>query len=332
MSSTSSSPFDLLIVGAGPCGIATALAAKTAGLTPCLVDRGPLCASIMGYPLYMQFFSTPDKLEVGGIPFPTAERNATRREALTYYRKVAAAAEIETRLFHHVLRVEGSQGDFQVHTLRDNGTTEVLRTSHVVMATGGFHAPNHLGVPGEDLPKVSHHYVEAHPYWRQDVLVVGGANSAVEAALELYRTGARVTLVHFAMDFDRGVKPWILPDIRNRLYAGDITVRWGHRVAEIHPDSVVLQDETSGQRETLANDRVLALTGWRADPGPLVAMGVPVDDHTGVPVHDPDTMETPVPGIFIAGVLAAGHDANRIFIENGRWHGVAIARAISSQK
>lgn len=332
MTFVSEEPLDVLIVGAGPCGIAAALAAHRADLTTCLVDRGPLCASIAGYPLYMQFFSTPDKLEVGGIPFPTADRNATRKEALTYYRKVVEFAGVETELFQQVLGVEGSQGQFEVHMRTEAGNTKVRRAKNVVMATGGFHAPNALRVPGEDLPKVSHHYVEAHPYWRQDVLVVGGSNSAVEAALELYRTGARVTLVHFGSDFDRGVKPWILPDIRNRIEAGDIAIRWRHRVAEIHPDHVVLREEESGVRETLANQRVLALTGWRADPAPLVAMGVPVDPHTGIPAHNPETMETPVRGIFIAGVLAAGHDANRIFIENGRWHGDAIARFISSQR
>jgi thioredoxin reductase (NADPH) len=331
MSPSSSDPFDLLIVGAGPCGIAAALAAQAAGLAPCLVDRGPLCAAIVGYPIYMHFFSTPDKLEVGGIPFPTAERNATRREALTYYRKVVEAAAIETRLFHEVTQIDGHAGAFRVHTRRESGAGEIIKARNVVMATGGFHAPNLLDVPGEDLPKVSHHYIEAHPYWRQEVLVVGGSNSAVEAALELYRTGARVTLVHFGTDFDRGVKPWILPDIRNRIEAGEVAVRWGHRVAAIHPESVVLRDEETGQEETLANDRVLALTGWRADPGPLLAMGVPVDPVSGIPAHDPETMETPVPGLFIAGVLAAGHDANRIFIENGRWHGAAIARRLVSR-
>jgi thioredoxin reductase (NADPH) len=286
----------------------------------------------MGYPVYMHFFSTPDKLEVGGLPFPTAERNPTRREALTYYRKVVERAEIDTLLFHQVTGIEGSHGRFAVHTRNERGETRILRAAHVVMATGGFHAPNRLGVAGEDLAKVSHHYVEAHPYWRQDVLVVGGSNSAVEASLELFRTGARVTLVHFGLDFDRGVKPWVLPDIRNRIEAGDIGIRFGHRVAEIHPDHVVLREEATGRREALPNDRVLALTGWRADPGPLVAMGVPVDVRTGIPSHDPETMETPVRGVFIAGVLAAGHDANRIFIENGRWHGEAIVRHITAQK
>ncbi len=324
-------PVDLAVIGAGPCGIAVGAAARKAGRSVVLVDRGPLCASLVGYPVYMHFFSTPEKLEIEGVPFVTAERNATRREALTYYRKVAEYFELTCRLFTEVEEVAGSAGAFRIRTRDGAGRAGEIRARQVVVATGGFHGPNLLGVPGEDLPKVTHHYVEAHPYWQRDVLVVGGSNSAVEASLELFRTGARVTLVHFLHDFDRGVKPWVLPDIRNRVEKGEVAVRWGHRVAEILPDRVVLREEGTGVLETIPNDHVLALTGWKADPSLLRGLGVPVDEATGVPAHDPETMETPVPGVFLAGVLAAGHDANRIFIENGRWHGRAIVEAISSR-
>jgi thioredoxin reductase (NADPH) len=323
-------PVDLVVVGAGPCGIAVGAAARKAGLHAVLVDRGPLCAAIVGYPWYMQFFSTPEKLEIEGLPFVTMERNASRKEALAYYRKVAEYFELDCRLYTEVLGIRGAAGDFRVD-LRPAHHPELpvpsLRARNVVVATGGFHEPNWLAVPGEDLPHVSHHYREAHPYWNRDVVVVGGSNSAVEASLELFRTGARVTLVHFLHDFDRGVKPWILPDIRNRVEKGEVVVRWGCRVAEIHPGRVVLREEGPGARHEVAADHVLALTGWRADPALLEGLGVPVDPETGVPAHDPETMETPVPGVFLAGVLAAGHDANRIFIENGRWHGRAIVEA-----
>jgi thioredoxin reductase (NADPH) len=322
---------DLAIIGAGPCGIAAGAAAVQAGRSTVLVDRGPLCDSIVRYPIYMQFFSTPDKLEVEGLPFVTADGKATRREALAYYRRVAEYFQLPVRLHESVERIEGSLGAFQIHTRRDDGdggpgVADTISARNVVVATGGFHGPNRLGVPGEDLPKVSHHFVEAHPFWNRDVLVVGGANSAVEAALELYRIGARVTLVHFKSELDRGVKPWVRPDIENRIARGEIAVRWGHRVAEVRGRAVVLLDEASGARETLPNDHVLALTGWKADPVLLRQMGVGVDPETGIPAHDPETMETPVPGVFIAGVLAAGHNANRIFIENGRWHGRAIVQ------
>jgi len=337
---TGSDTVDLAVIGAGPCGIAVGAAARKAGLSTVLVDRGPLCAAIVGYPWYMQFFSTPEKLEIEGLPFVTAEKNATRREALTYYRRVAEYFELDTRLYEDVVAVEGESGDFRLRTRRqgeahgeDEGDAgeRTIRAGSVVVATGGFHAPNLLGVPGEELPQVSHHYREPHPYWRRDVLVVGGSNSAVEASLELFRAGARVTLVHFLHDFDRGVKPWVLPDIRNRVEKGEVAVRWGHRVAEIAPGRVVLRDEATGGLETLPNDHVLALTGWRSDPGLLRSLSVEIDADSGVPAHDPATMETPVPGVFIAGVLAAGNDANRIFIENGRWHGRAIVQAIAGR-
>lgn len=319
---------DLAIVGAGPCGIAAGAAAQKAGLRAALFDRGALCQSLLHYPPYMSFFSTPEKLEVEALPFVTAERNPTRREALAYYRRVAEYFVLDARLYRDVVEVSGSKGDFQVRTRDRDGAEEVARARNVVIATGGFHGPNLLEVPGEELPKVFHHYTEPHPYWKQDVLVVGGGNSAVEASLELFRTGARVTLVHFLGDFDRGVKPWILPDIRNRVEKGEVAVRWRHRVAEIRSRSVVLRREETGELEELPNDWVLALTGWKADPTLLRRLGVPVDRATGVPAHDPETMETPVPGVFIAGVLAAGHDANRIFIENGRWHGRAIVEVV----
>ena len=321
-------PLDLAVVGAGPCGIAVGAAARKAGLSARLYDAGALCESLLYYPPYMSFFSTPEKLELEGVPFVTSGRNPTRKEALTYYRKIAEYFELDVHQYRKVTSVSGSEGMFTLHVEARSGATETQRARRIVIATGGFHEPNLLGVPGEDLPKVSHYYREAHPYWRQEVLIVGGSNSAVEAALELFRSGAHVTLVHFLGDFDRGVKPWVLPDIRNRVEKGEVQVRWEHRVAEIRPESVVVRDEKTGALEEMSNDWVLALTGWTSDPGLLRALGVPVDEQSGVPAHDPETMETPVPGIFIAGVLAAGNDANRIFIENGRWHGGVIVDEI----
>jgi thioredoxin reductase (NADPH) len=201
-----------------------------------------------------------------------------------------------------------------------------------VIATGGFHEPNWLGVPGEELPKVRHYYHEPYPYFDQDVLVVGAGNSAVEAALEMYRNGARVSMVHFLDKIDSGVKPWVVPDITNRLQKGEIPVYWRHRVAEIRPTSVVLREEAGGAETEIANDFVVAMTGWRADHAPLRELGVEIDEATGKPAHDPETMETNVPGLYIAGVLAAGHDANKIFIENGREHGgLIVAHRLASR-
>ena len=325
-------PVELAVVGAGPCGIAVGAAARRAGLDALVLDQGPLCDSIVRYPHYMHFFSTPEKLEIEGLPFVTTDKTASRKEALAYYRRVAEFFELDTRLYRTVEGIEGELGDFRIRTRPSlagpDAPAQTLRARRVVIATGGFHGPNLLNVPGEDLPSVRHHYTEAHPYWSCDVVVVGGSNSAVEASLELFRAGARVTLVHFAATLDPSVKPWVRPDIENRIEKGEVVARFGHRVVSIEPGSVTLRRESDQSTETLANDFVLALTGWKADPVLLRGLGVPVDAETGVPSHDPDTMETPVPGVYIAGVLAAGHDANRIFIENGRWHGRRIVDSL----
>src|SRR6059036_725367 len=323
---------DLAVIGAGPCGLAVGVAAKQARLTCSLFDKGPVASSLMRYPLYMTFFSTPEKLEIGGVPFVTAAEKPTRREALEYYRKVAEYFELDVRQYHEVRRVTRLRDGFELAAHhRGEREPEVVRARQLVYATGYFESPNPLGVPGEDLPHVSHFYTEAHPYWQQRVIVVGGGNSAVEAALELHRVGARVTLVHFLGEFDRGVKPWILPDITNRVKEGSIAVRWCSRVVEIRPDEVVIRPDGDAAFYNLPADFVLALTGYRADLSLLRAIGVDVDETTGVPRHDRETMQTNVPGVYIAGVLASGLDANKIFIENGREHGGRICDHIKSK-
>src|SRR5881296_1389743 len=323
---------DLAVIGAGPCGLAVGVAAKQARLTCSLFDKGPVVASLMRYPLYMTFFSTPEKLEIGGVPFVTAAEKPSRREALAYYRKVAEYFELDVRQYHEVRRVARARDGFEL-TAHHPGKTEPERVvaRNLIYATGYFESPNPLGVPGEELAHVSHFFVEAHPYWQQRVVVVGGGNSAVEAALELHRVGARVTLVHFLGEFDRGVKPWILPDITNRVKEGSIAARWLSRVVEIRPREVIVRSETIGAVACLPADFVLAMTGYRADLSLLRAAGVTVDEKTGVPQHDPATMQTNVPGVFIAGVLASGLDANRIFIENGRAHGGLICGYLKAQ-
>src|SRR6266705_1634906 len=290
---------DLAVIGAGPCGLAVGVA---------------------------------EKLEIGGVPFVTAAEKPSRREALAYYRKVAEYFELDVRQYHEVRRVARARDGFEL-TAHHPGKTEPERVvaRNLIYATGYFESPNPLGVPGEELAHVSHFFVEAHPYWQQRVVVVGGGNSAVEAALELHRVGARVTLVHFLGEFDRGVKPWILPDITNRVQEGSIAGRWRSRVAEIGPRHVLIRCETDGSTETVPADFVLALTGYRADLSLLRSVGVEVDEASGVPRHTPDTMETNVRGVYIAGVVAAGLDANKIFIENGRLHGGLICAHIKSK-
>jgi len=322
---------DLAVIGAGPCGLAVGVAAKRAGLGCSLFDKGPVAASLMRYPVYMTFFSTPEKLEIG-VPFVTAGDKPTRREALAYYRKVAEHFELDVRQYHTVGRVVRLDGAFELTAEHPGAAApETIRARHIVFASGYFESPNPLGVPGEHLPHVSHFYGEAHPYWQQRVVVVGGGNSAVEAALELCRVGARVTMVHFLGDFDRGVKPWVLPDITNRVKEGRVAVRWCSRLVEITRTHVVVRRDPDGEREALPADFVLALTGYTADLTLLRSVGVTVDESSGVPSHSPATMETNVPGVYIAGVLASGFDANKIFIENGREHGGRICQHIKSK-
>jgi|SRR5690242_698434 len=322
---------DLVVIGAGPCGLAVGVEAKRAHLTCSLFDKGPVVSSLLHYPLYMTFFSTPDKLEIG-VPFVTAGDKPTRREALAYYRRVAEHFELDVRQYHRVERVARIPEGFEL-VARHPGADEpeTIRSRHVVYATGYFETPSPLGVPGEGLPHVSHFFVEPHPYWQQRVVIVGGGNSAVEAALELTRVNAQVTMVHFLGDLDRGVKPWVLPDITNRVKEGRVAVRWCSRVVEITRSHVVVRRDPDGETTTVPADFVLALTGYRADLTLLRSIGVQVDEATGVPRHDPGTMETNVPGVYIAGVLSSGFDANKIFIENGREHGGRICRHLKSK-
>lgn len=324
----SDAPLDLAIIGAGPCGLAVGVAAREAGLRAALFDRGCLVQSLVDYPTYMTFFSTPERLEIGGIPFVVADEKPTRREALAYYRAVASRNELDVRAYEEVVGVTPGAPGFRIESRHPGGEAGATLASAVVVATGALAEPNRLGAPGDDAPKVFHTFREGHPYWNQDVIVVGGGSSAVEAALALYRAGARVTVVHFEDRFDRGVKPWILPDITNRIDGGEVAVRWRTRIAQVRPDSVILRSEDDDALEELPNDWVFAMTGWRPDHSLLHSLGVRTDPETGIPEHDPETLETNVRGVFIAGVLTAGYDANKVFIENGREHGAAIVAAL----
>ncbi len=315
---------DLAVVGAGPCGIAVGTAAAKEGLEAILLEKGCITNSLLSYPYYLTFFSTARMLEIGGVPFTIPNSKPTRKEALAYYRRVVEHWSLVIRQHEPVVEITGASGEFRLSTEARDGSRRHYHARAVVVATGGFDEPNYLGVPGEDLLKVSHYYREPYPYFDQDVLVIGAGNSAVESALELFRNGARVTLVHVFGGIDSGVKPWVVPDITNRLEKGEICAFWRHRVKEIHASSVVLQSEDDGSCTELPNDFVLAMTGWRANHRLLCSLGVAIDLETAIPAHDPTTMRTAVPGVYIAGVIAAGHDANKIFIENGREHGALI--------
>ncbi|BCU81757.1 hypothetical protein JIR001_15400 [Polycladomyces abyssicola] len=320
---------DLIIIGAGPCGLSVAVEAKNRGLSPLVIEKGCLVNSIYHFPTHMTFFSTPELLEIGDVPFVTAREKPTRHEALVYYRTVAEKFDLRIHTYEKVVRVDKSDdGIFEVLTEK-NGQSLRYRTRHVVIATGYYDNPNLMGIPGEDLPKVHHYFEEGHPFSGLEVLVVGGKNSAVIAALELHRAGAKVTMSYRRSAFTDSVKAWLKPVIESAIRKGWITMYWNSEVREIKPDSVVLEQD--GRRLEIANDAVFAMTGYRPDRSLMERLGVTFDPETGEPTHNPDTMETNVPGLYIAGVIAAGHDANKIFIENGRFHGEKIAEHISGK-
>jgi thioredoxin reductase (NADPH) len=322
---------ELAVIGSGPCGLATGIAARRVGLSCVLFERGCVVSSISGYPTWMTFFSTAERLEIGGVPFVVAGDKPTRREALRYYQRLAAEFALDVRQYEEVTAVQRRGDAFELATRTAHGREDLHRARAVVIATGYFDSPNLLNVPGEDLPKVAHGYREGHAFYDQDCVVVGGGNSAVDAALELHRWGARVTIVHFAESLDPNVKPWVRPDIEGRLRDGSIAARFGARMHEIRPATVVIEHAASGAREEMANDWVLAMTGYTPDGRLLRSLGVEFDSVTGIPVHDPATMQTNVPGVFIAGVLSAGFDANKVFIENGRDHGDRIVTALAGR-
>jgi thioredoxin reductase (NADPH) len=318
--------FDLLVVGAGPTGLSCAIEAQKAGLRVVVVDKGCVCNSLFHYPAHMTFFTTPELLEIGGIPFSSTNAKPNRNEALQYYRHVAAFYRLDVRAYHRVERVTGADGDFIVHTLDRFGRGGVLRARKLAIASGYYDLPNYLHIPGENLSKVHHYYFDPHPYFGTDVVVIGGKNSAAIAALELFRSGARVTLVHRNGEMHGHVKYWIKPDIENRIKNKEVRAFFRSEVVEINPDTVVIQ--TPYGRETIKNDFVFAMTGYHPDFDFLSKLGVRMEGEDRLPVCDPKTKESNVPGIYLAGVIIAGTRTNEIFIENGRFHGILIAEAL----
>lgn len=315
--------FDVVVIGAGPTGLACAIDAQRAGFRVANIDKGCLVNSLYNYPTNMTFFTTPELLEIGDVPFPSAHQKPTRLEALEYYRKVTEFYKLDVRQYERVDTVRGNDGDFHIHT-----TDMVRRDRHycarkLILSTGYYDLPNTLGVPGEDLPKVTHYYKEPHPYYNHDVAVIGAKNSAAIAALELWRHGARVTLVHRGPCIHPHVKYWIKPDIENRIKNKEVAAYFNTTVKEITPDRILLRTPT-GDR-WLKNDFVLAMTGYRPDFSFLQGLGVEFDGADHRPRVNPHTLESNVPGIYLAGVLIAGMRTNEIFIENGRFHGGQIA-------
>jgi thioredoxin reductase (NADPH) len=322
---------DVIIVGAGPSGLSAAIASKKSGLDYLVLEQGVLVNSIFHFPPQMVFFTTPELLEIGGLPFVSPYDKPTRAEALLYYRKVVDVYDLQISFEEKVTSIqredEGGVQVFALETRSSRGVRRVRHARNVVLAIGYYDHPVMLGIPGEDLPHVHHYYSEPHPYYCKRVVVVGGGNSAAEASLELFRAGAHVTLVHRWPQLKSTIKYWVRPDIENRIKAGSVAARFSRCVREIRPTSVVVGGEADGLEEIPA-DAVFLLTGYRADRDLLERAGVALNEREA-PVHDPETFETSVPGLFVAGGAIAGVDTGTIFIENGRFHGEKIVETIA---
>jgi bacillithiol disulfide reductase len=332
---------DLIIVGAGPSGLSAAIAAKQSGLDYQVIEQGVLVNSIYRFPPQMVFFTTPELLEIGGLPFVSPYDKPTRPEALRYYRKVVEAFDLRIAFEETVLSVERELHDgaeepaafFSVETRSSSGVRRVRHALNVIFAIGYYDAPNMLNVPGEDLPHVHHYYSEPHPYYRRRVVIVGGGNSAAESALELFRSGAHVTVVHRHAELKKTIKYWVRPDIENRIKEGSVAARFNSLLTRIRPTSVVISTGPSGgpgQEEELPADAVFLLTGYHTDWDLMERAGVVLGDKR-VPTYDPVTFETNVPGLFLAGGAICGRDTSNIFIENGRFHGEKIVATIAAR-
>jgi thioredoxin reductase (NADPH) len=323
------SVYDLVIVGAGPAGLAASIAAQGHGLRHAVLEKGAVVNTILHFPLQMVFFTTPELLEIGNLPFVTPYEKPTRAEALRYYRRVIDTFQLPIELGQTVSSVAREGELFVVATTTDDGPrTWTART--VVIATGAYDLPNRMEIPGEDLPHVSHYYTEAHPYFRKNVVVVGGANSTADAALEMYRAGVAVTIVHRGEDWHKGLKYWVRPDLENRIKDGAIAARLKARVTRITHKTVELV-RGDGIEESLPADAVFLLTGYHSDTTLLAHAGVAFDPVELAPSHDAATFETNVPGVYVIGNVTTGRQTNRIFIENGRFHGKTVVDGIAAR-
>ncbi|NMO96267.1 YpdA family putative bacillithiol disulfide reductase [Paenibacillus lemnae] len=323
---------DVLIIGAGPCGLSAAIECEKRGFSTEIIDKHNVVHSIYLYPTHMQFFSTAEMLEIGGVPFALSNDKPYRDEALAYYRRVAKHYQLKISPYEEALSIKKQpDGTFQVHTRKRSGTESVKEAKHVVISTGYFDHPNYIGIPGEDLDKVTHYFREAHPYAGMKTAIIGGSNSAVDAAMELIRVGADVSVIYRGSEISQNIKPWVRPLFDSLVTKQRISLYLESSVTDIRENSITIKN-ISGEEIIVDNDFVLALTGFRPDRKLLASSGVELDDGMEKPSYNPETMETTVPGLFVAGVIASGRNANEVFIETGRDHGRLIAEYLSSAK
>ncbi|MFD1065269.1 YpdA family putative bacillithiol disulfide reductase [Oceanobacillus locisalsi] len=318
----------IIIIGAGPCGMACALELQKKGENPLLIEKGNVVQTISNFPTHQTFFSSSDRLEIGGVPFVSENKKPVRNQAMVYYREVAERNALRINAYETLVSLEKNGESFFLRTVKKDGSENEYRAEKVIMATGYYDQPHYLDIPGESLPKVMHYFKEAHEYFNQKVAVIGGKNSSVDATLELHKAGADIIVIYRGDDYSESIKPWILPEFESLVRNGKVDMVFNGTVTEI--TDAYLTYEKNGQEMTIENDFVFAMTGYRPDYSLLEQAGVQINLENGKPVHDEKTMETNVPNLYIAGVVAAGYDNNKVFIENGRFHGEQIAASIFS--
>ena len=324
--------FDVIVIGGGPTGLACAIETQRAGFNHLVIEKGCVVNSLFNYPTQLVFFTTPELLEIGDLPFVCEREKPNRQEALKYYRRVVDTYKLRVNQYERVLKVSGADGDFLVETeMVMTGERRSYRSKKIVVAIGYFDQPNFIGIPGEDLPKVSHYYKDAHPFYDRDVAIIGAANSAAIAALDLYRHGARVTIIHRQAMLRPTIKYWILPDIENRIKNGEVKAHFNTIVTEIKPTMIRIRHLETGEESELPNDFVFALTGYHTDNDFLRSLNIEIDPETMKPKFNAETMESNVKGVYLAGVVIAGKETGKIFIENGRFHGGQIAAALQKK-
>ncbi|UFT97646.1 YpdA family putative bacillithiol disulfide reductase [Radiobacillus kanasensis] len=315
-----------IIIGAGPCGLSVGLELQKLGIEPLIIEKGNVVDAIYNYPTHQTFFSSSEKLEIGGVPFITEKKKPVRLDAMTYYRTVAERSQLRINSFEKVTNVENTGEAFLVSSTKEEGSKVQYEAMHVVVATGYYNQPNWMRVEGENLPNVFHYFKEGHPFFRKNVTVIGGKNSAVDATLELHKAGANITVLYRGDQYSSSIKPWILPEFDSLVRHEKVKMEFSAHVLEITPNTI--RYEVNGVEKEIENDYVFAMTGYRPDLEFLGKLGIGIDPQTGIPAYDETTMETNIPDMYVAGVVVAGYNNNKVFIENGRFHGGLIAQSI----
>ncbi|GEN31832.1 thioredoxin reductase (NADPH) [Cerasibacillus quisquiliarum] len=321
---------EIIIVGGGPCGMSCAIELKNIGIKPLIIEKGNIANTIYHFPTHQTFFSSSYNLEIGGIPFINERQKPVRIQALAYYREVAKRTNLNINTFEKVTHIEKNDNSFIVSTKKQNGEEKKYEARYVVVATGYYDQPHYMNIPGEDLPKVSHYFKEGHPYYDKNVVIIGGKNSAVDAALELHNAGAKITVLYRGHEYSSSIKPWILPDFKSLVRRGIVQMEFNAHVTKITDTSVFYKQ--NGMEYEIENDFVFAMTGYRPDMTLLSNAGVIIDTKTGKPLYNERTLETNIEDLYVAGVVASGNNNNEIFIENGRFHGKGIAESIREKQ